>query len=263
MRWFLTLIFCLLPFNVLADDAKPVDVAIVVSYDRSESIDQGEAEAQIAGLIYTLRHKRFHTAVASGYFRRIALSAIAWSSFTKHELIMPWMQIGNADQAHMAALWLEKFRDRGEQIGHGSQTDVAWGIKLAAEQMHALPWWASKKVINMVGDGISNIGRIASIARDETLAAGITINGLVMARGHAVGIIKDFFRKQVIGGPSSFVQAAKPLSAYYRREVIGGPTSFLQLSRTNQDFAQAMLRKMTLEMVRLQGRIRRAKGGAG
>ena len=241
MRWFLTLIFCLLPFNVLTDDAKPVDVAIVVSYDRSESIDQGEAEAQIAGLIYTLRHKRFHTAVASGYFRRIALSAIAWSSFTKHELIMPWMQIGNADQAHMAALWLEKFRDRGEQIGHGSQTDVAWGIKLAAEQMHALPWWASKKVINMVGDGISNIGRIASIARDETLAAGITINGLVMARGRAV----------------------KPLSAYYRREVIGGPTSFLQLSRTNQDFAQAMLRKMTLEMVRLQGRIRRAKGGAG
>ncbi|MDP6690894.1 MAG: DUF1194 domain-containing protein [Alphaproteobacteria bacterium] len=244
MRWFLALLLCVLPLfapialaddgNVAAGgagDGSQVDVAIVVSYDRSESIDRAEAKAQIQGLIYTLRHKRFHTAVASGYFRRVALSAIAWSSFTKQELIMPWMQIGDAKDARMAAIWLEKFRDRGEQTAHGTQTDVAWGIKLATEQMHTLPWWASKKVINMVGDGVSNIGRIASIARDETLAAGITINGLVMARGKAV----------------------RPLSAYYRREVIGGPTAFLQLSHSNEDFAEAMLRKMTLEMVRLRG----------
>ncbi|MDP6874736.1 MAG: DUF1194 domain-containing protein [Alphaproteobacteria bacterium] len=241
MPWFLALLLCVLPLSApiaLADDANggagdggQVDVAIVVSYDRSESIDRAEANAQIQGLIYTLRHKRFHMAVSSGYFRRIALSAIAWSSFNRHELIMPWMQISNPKDARMAAIWLEKFRDRGDVAPYGTQTDVAHGIKLATEQMHTLPWWASKKVINMVGDGVSNIGRIASIARDETLAAGITINGLVMVRGKAV----------------------RPLSAYYRREVIGGPTAFLQLSHSNEDFAEAMLRKMTLEMVRLRG----------
>ncbi|MBT4490413.1 MAG: DUF1194 domain-containing protein [Rhodospirillaceae bacterium] len=238
MRLILILIMCALPIGATsadqAQDRGQVDVAIVVSYDRSESIDRGEADAQIQGLIHTLRHPRFHTAVASGYFKRIALSAIAWSSFAKQELIMPWMQIGNAQDARMAAIWLEKFRDRGERTPHGTQTDVAWGIKLAAEQMHTLPWWASKKVINMVGDGISNIGRIASIARDETVLQGITINGLVMARGKGIRV----------------------LSAYYRREVIGGPTAFLQLSQSNDDFAQAMLRKLTLEMVRL-----RALGG--
>ncbi|MBT6429921.1 MAG: DUF1194 domain-containing protein [Rhodospirillaceae bacterium] len=238
MRLILILIMCALPIGATsadqAQDRGQVDVAIVVSYDRSESIDRGEADAQIQGLIHTLRHPRFHTAVASGYFKRIALSAIAWSSFAKQELIMPWMQIGNAQDARMAAIWLEKFRDRGERTPHGTQTDVAWGIKLAAEQMHTLPWRASKKVINMVGDGISNIGRIASIARDETVLQGITINGLVMARGKGIRV----------------------LSAYYRREVIGGPTAFLQLSQSNDDFAQAMLRKLTLEMVRL-----RALGG--
>ena len=238
MRLILILIMCALPIGATsadqAQDRGQVDEAIVVSYDRSESIDRGEADAQIQGLIHTLRHPRFHTAVASGYFKRIALSAIAWSSFAKQELIMPWMQIGNAQDARMAAIWLEKFRDRGERTPHGTQTDVAWGIKLAAEQMHTLPWWASKKVINMVGDGISNIGRIASIARDETVLQGITINGLVMARGKGIRV----------------------LSAYYRREVIGGPTAFLQLSQSNDDFAQAMLRKLTLEMVRL-----RALGG--
>ncbi len=241
MRLYLAFILCSLPFAALAGDEKPVDVAIVVSYDRSESIDRAEAAAQIQGLVHTLRHPRFHAAVASGYFRRIALSAITWSSFAKQELIMPWMRIGSAEEARMAAVWLEKFRDRGEQTNHGQQTDVAWGIKMAAEQMYTLPWWASKKVINMVGDGISNIGRIASIARDETLARGITINGLVMAQGKAVRV----------------------LSAYYRREVIGGPTAFLQVSRNNDDFARAMLRKMTLEMVRLRERVPTPVGDNG
>ena len=86
------------------------------------------------------------------------------------------------------------------------------------------------RVGRMVGDGISNIGRIATTARDEAVAAGITINGLVMAQGKAIRV----------------------LSRYYRREVIGGPTAFLQLSVSNQDFADAMLKKMVLEMVRLR-----------
>ncbi|MBT3532715.1 MAG: DUF1194 domain-containing protein, partial [Rhodospirillaceae bacterium] len=111
MRLILILIMCALPIGATsadqAQDRGQVDVAIVVSYDRSESIDRGEADAQIQGLIHTLRHPRFHTAVASGYFKRIALSAIAWSSFAKQELIMPWMQIGNAQDARMAAIWLE------------------------------------------------------------------------------------------------------------------------------------------------------------
>ncbi len=223
-------VLMMMPLAAQADGEKPVDVAIVVSFDRSESIDRVEAATQIDGLIYTLRHPKFHAAIAAGYFKRIALSAVAWSSFNKHELVMPWMQIGSADEAWIAAIWLEKFLGRRDIVPHGSQTDVAFGIKMAAQQMHTLPWWASKKVINMVGDGISNIGRIASIARDEALANGITINGLIMAQGKGIRV----------------------LSGYYRREVIGGPTSFLQLSTSNQDFAQAMLRKMTLEMVRLR-----------
>ncbi len=230
MRTLLAILFTLLPLSALADVKKPVDVAIVVSYDRSESIDQGEATAQISGLIYTLRHRRFHSVIQGGYFKRIALSVLAWSSFGKHELILPWMQIGTAEEAGMAALWLERFLARRQELKHGTQTDVAYGIKMAAEQMQALPWQASKLVINMVGDGMSNIGRVASIARDEALAKDITVNGLIMAQGDGIRV----------------------LSRYYRREVIGGPTSFLQLSVNNQDFAEAMLRKMTFEMAWLR-----------
>lgn len=230
MRTIITMIFAILPFVALADDDRPVDVAIVTSFDRSESIDGDEAAAQTAGLIYALRHPRFHQAIAGGYYKRVALSALTWSSFGKYELILPWVEIGNAEQASTVALWLEKFLERHEPAAHGSQTDVAFGIEMAVQQMRVLPWRASKQVINIVGDGISNIGHLTSVDRDAALALGITVNGLIMARGSAIRV----------------------LSGYYRREVIGGPTAFLQVSLSNEDFAEAMLRKMTMEMVRLR-----------
>ncbi len=98
------------------------------------------------------------------------------------------------------------------------------------KQLDTLPWTASKSVINVVADGISNIGHLAWVDRDIALARGITVNGLIMARGSAVEV----------------------LSGYFEREVIGGPTAFLQVSTSNEEFAEAMLRKMLLEMAHLR-----------
>ncbi len=106
----------------------------------------------------------------------------------------------------------------------------AFGIAVGMKQIETLPWAASQRVVNVVADGISNIGRVATVDRDVALARGITINGLIMARGSAIGV----------------------MSRYFRREVIGGPTSFVQVSTSNEDFANAMLRKIILEMVRLR-----------
>ncbi len=98
------------------------------------------------------------------------------------------------------------------------------------KQLETLPWAASQSVVNVVADGISNIGRVATVDRDAALARNITVNGLIMARGSAIEV----------------------LSRYFRREVIGGPTSFVQVSASNEEFARAMLRKILLEMVRLR-----------
>jgi hypothetical protein len=68
------------------------------------------------------------------------------------------------------------------------------------------------------------------VDRNVALARGITINGLIMARGSAIEV----------------------MSRYFRREVIGGPTAFVEVSVSSEEFANAMLRKMLLEMVRLR-----------
>ena len=230
MRWFLTLLLSCLPFAAQAQVAKSVDIAIVVSLDRSESIDAEEARAQIDGLVFTLRHSRFRDTVASGWFGRIALTVVTWSSFGRHEVILPWMQIAGAGDAEVAAVILELDYARQRVARHGTQTDVAFAIEVGMKQIDTLPWAAGQSVVNVVSDGISNIGRVATVDRDVALARGITINGLIMARGKAI----------------------KVLTRYFRRQVIGGPTSFVQGSTSNQDFADAMRRKILLEMVRLR-----------
>ena len=230
MRCLLALVLAFLPLAAQAQGAKPVDIAIVVSLDRSESIDMEDARAQIDGLVFTLRHARFHDAVTAGWFGRIALSVVTWSSFGRHEVILPWMQIAGAGDAEVAAAILKLDYTRQRAARHGTQTDIAFAIEVGMEQIETLPWAASQSVINVVADGISNIGRVATVDRDAALARGITINGLIMARGSAIGV----------------------LSRYFRREVIGGPTSFVQVSASNEDFANAMLRKIILEMVRLR-----------
>ena len=230
MRRFLVLLLSCLPFAAPAQAAKPVDIAIVVSLDRSESIDADDARTQIDGLVFTLRHSRFRDSVAAGWFGSVALTVVTWSSFGRHEVILPWMQIAGAGDADVAATILELDYARQRVARHGTQTDIAFAIEVGMNQLDTLPWEASKSVINVVADGISNIGRVAMADRNLALARGFTVNGLVMARGSAIEIISN----------------------YFRREVIGGPTSFLQVSASNEDFADAMLRKILLEMVRLR-----------
>ena len=206
--------------------AAPVDMAIVVSLDRSESVDQEYARVQIVGLIFALKHPKFLAAVKSGRLGRIAISVVTWSSFRKTDIILPWTQIAAGDDAERVGAVLLHDLDRQLTAVHGSQTDVAYGIHVATKLLEALPWEADRQLINMVGDGRSNIGQVAVVDRDVAIDRGITINALISAQGSAIRV----------------------LSTYFRNEVIGGPSAFVQITKSNSDFAQAMLRKMLLEM---------------
>jgi hypothetical protein len=232
------LLVALTPASARASGA--VDIAVVVSLDRSESIDGDEAAAQIDGLIYALNHRRFLNAVASGHHRRIALSVVTWSSFGRHDVILPWHTVAGAEDARTVAAVLRQDFGRERTVTHGTQTDVAMGIEVGAAAMERLPWRAEQRVINMVGDGVSNIGRVAFLDRDAALRRGITINALITAQGSAIRVLSD----------------------YFRREVIGGPTAFVQLTNGKEDFAEAMLRKMLLEVARLNEHTRRRTAAA-
>ena len=204
-HWLLVLfaVFAFPPPLAPARAGEAVDLAIVVSLDRSHSIDEADAESQINGLIFTLRQTAFADVVAGGRLGGIGLSVVTWSSFGHHETILPWVRIAGRADAALAASILEADFLRQKAARHGSLTDIALAIEVGIDQLDRLPWAASRRVINVVADGVSNIRRLAAVDRDDALARGIVVNGLIMAHGEAVEPLAEHFRREVIGGPSA------------------------------------------------------------
>lgn len=211
------------------------DINMVVAFDRSESIDDEERKVQVAGLIYALTNPDVLGAIQAGWIGQIGLCVVTWSSFRRTEVLLPWTSIGNKADAERAAAWMLSQDAAAGRAQHGKQTDIGLGISTAIEQLGTAPWFGAKQVINLVSDGTSNIGHVATVDRDRAVALGITINGLIQGRGSAIEVLRRYFRREVIGGPSAFVESAT----------------------SNDDFADAMLRKMQLEIALLN-----AQGGS-
>ena len=78
------------------------------------------------------------------------------------------------------------------------------------------------------------------LARDEAVAQGITINGLV--------ILSD---RQV---PWNAEHTNPPggLENYYRENVTGGPGSFVMVAEDYQSFGRAIIKKMIAEIASLR-----------
>ena len=74
------------------------------------------------------------------------------------------------------------------------------------------------------GDGTNNAGRDVTVARDEAVGKGATINGLPIlsdnpmpwnpAHTNPPGGLENYYRNNVIGGPSAFVMVAKNFDSF-------------------------------------------------
>ncbi len=72
-----------------------------------------------------------------------------------------------------------------------------------------------KRIIDISGDGTNNAGRAITEARDQAVAAGVTINGLAI------------INTQANPGYAFHTQPPGGLPKYYEENVIGGPGAFL------------------------------------
>lgn len=205
------------------------DLNIVVAFDRSESVTTVEATAQIEGLIYALAHPRLIAAIEGGFSGRIGLSVITWSSFGHWDVLLPWTMVGGpTDVARIVPVLEQDHRDRATRP-FGPQTDVAFGLERATHMGRSAPFAAPWTALNIVSDGISNLGRVPMVDRDRALAEGMTVNALTFGRGSAERVLRRYFERYVIGGPRAFVVSAL----------------------SPEQFAQATLRKMLLEIALL------------
>ena len=202
-----------------ADSTAPVDLALVLAVDCSDSVDRREFRLQIDGLAFAFRDPAVLAAIRSGPRGKIAVSMFEWSDFYQRALVVDWTIIDSQSSAEAVARRIEQ----APRVAAGG-TSVSSAIDGGVEVLAKTPWRAARHVIDVSGDGTNNAGGRPDSARDRALARGIVVNGLA---------ITDNF---------------PDLKTYYLSNVTGGPGHFVIEIGSYDTFAEAMLRKLLREI---------------
>lgn len=214
------LLFLLLLLLAAPLRAQPVDLALVLAVDASGSVDAERFELQKQGYAAAFRNPRVLGAIKGGAIGAIAITMVQWTGPAMHRVVVRWRRIEDAASAAAAADAIA--RAPRELFGGG--TSLSGAITYSMRLLDELPFEATRRVIDISGDGANNRGERPTGPRDEAIAKGITINGLPI------------------------VSLEPDLDDYYRAEVIGGPRAFVVVAENFQNFAAAIVQKLVLEI---------------
>lgn len=218
-----------------AETETEVDLLLVLAVDISRSVDAAKFKLQREGYAAALTHPRVIGAIQSMPTNRIAICYLEWSGAGAQSVIVDWTSIGTLAEAEtFAAKVLAAPRLFMERTGIGAAIDFSMA------QFGRSPFKAARRVIDVSGDGTSNVGRDVVSARDEAVAKGVTINGLAVLsevplafnpmHTHPPGGLLKYYEDNVIGGPGAFALAAENHGAFPRlilskliKEIAMGP----------------------------------------
>jgi hypothetical protein len=211
-----------------ADD---VDVALVLVTDVSRSIDDTEFALEKNGYASAFTSQKVVEAIQGGPFGKIAVAYVEFASSFEIRTVIDWAVIRDWASA-------QAFVDRlaAAPRSFWGRTAISAGIDQGVQLLAESGMNASRRVIDVCGDGTNNAGREAAEARDDAVKLGITINGLAIINDHPVSW--TFAHVQPPGG----------LANYYRENVTGGPGSFVLEVHDFASFGEAMTRKLVDEI---------------
>jgi hypothetical protein len=198
--------------------AQAASVALVLAVDVSESVSAERYVLQHEGIARAFETPRLIEAIAAAPGGIEAL-VLEWSDPDKIAVTVGWNRIADRDAA---AAFARSVRAT-ERTSHGL-TAIGSAMLAAGAAFDRMPEPAVHRVIDISGDGMANFGASPVEARDALVGQGITINGLA-------------------------ILSEEPwLDDYYRNNVIGGPSAFVLVAKNYDSFAEAILRKLVQEV---------------
>ncbi len=207
-----------------------VDLLLVLAADVSQSMRDADLRLQRQGYAAALRDPEVQAAIASGPHGAIGLLYMEWSGVEDQRVLLPWTRLGDGEAAEVAALTLAE-----TPVRSGTWTSISSAVAAAHGLAAAAPFTAPRRVFDISGDGENNAGTPVEVVRDQAVADGIVINGLP--------IVRSGLRPASDGRPGRTV-----LEEHYRMAVTGGPGSFVLPARGLDAFADAIRRKLILEI---------------
>ena len=203
---------------MLIPPARAATLALVLAIDVSESVSSERYHLQHEGIARAFETPLLVDAIAAvpGGIEALVLE---WSDPDKIAITVGWTRIANRAGAAAFAASV-----RATQRTSNGLTAIGSALLAAAAAFDHLPEPAGHRVIDISGDGMANFGVPPVTARDALVSKGITINGLA-------------------------ILSEEPwLDEYYRSNVVGGPSAFVAVAKGYDSFADAILRKLVQEV---------------
>ncbi|OCP01799.1 MULTISPECIES: DUF1194 domain-containing protein [unclassified Ensifer] len=220
---------CLLCGSASAEPLR-VDLELVLAVDVSYSMEIDEQRLQRQGYVAAFLAPALIKAIENGPLGRIAVTYVEWGGSAVQ--VTPWTLI---DGRGTAAQYSELLRR--QPLRRIAFTSISNALAFTRRLFDFSPFSASRRVIDISGDGPNNSGVPAPVARNSTVARGIVIDGLpIMLKTHA----------------ASDGASIPDLDAYYRACVIGGDGAFLVKVTDTSAFAEAILDKLVTEISGLE-----------
>jgi hypothetical protein len=194
--------------SMAAAAARTIDLALVLAVDVSGSVNAERFELQRQGYAKAFASREVIDAIASGENRTIAVTLVEWSGATHQRQMVGWTIISDANSAiAFGSAISETPRAFADWTSISGALDFALALFDQVEGVTPL-----RRVIDVSGDGINNNGRPINDARSDAVNAGVTINGLPILSEYPT--LDDYYRDNVIGGPSSFVVAVSDFDGF-------------------------------------------------
>lgn len=214
--------------------AEPVDMTLVLVSDVSRSVDDSEFQMEKAGYAAAFNDPRVIAAIRGGAVGAIAVAYVEFAGSYEVSTVLDWRVVRDAASARQFTDALDK-----APRSFWGRTSISAGIDRAMHLLEESGFEAQRRVIDVAGDGTNNSGREVAAARDDAVAAGVTVNGLAIINEHPVSY--TYAHVQPPGG----------LTEWYRQNVTGGPGSFVVEVREFATFGEAMTRKLINEIAAL------------
>ncbi len=214
--------------------AEPVDMTLVLVSDVSRSVDDSEFQMEKAGYAAAFNDPRVIAAIHGGAVGAIAVAYVEFAGSYEVNTVLDWRVVRDAASAR-------RFTDALDSAPRSfwGRTSISAGIDRAMRLLSENGFEPQRRVIDVAGDGTNNSGREVAAARDDAVAAGVTVNGLAIINEHPVSY--TYAHVQPPGG----------LTEWYRQNVTGGTGSFVVEVREFAAFGEAMTRKLINEIAAL------------
>lgn len=204
-----------------------VDLELVLLADATGSIDDDEIRFQRQGYAEAITHPEVLAAIESTVTGSIAVTYVEWANQFSQDVIVGWMIIDGAESADAFAreLMIPPRRTFGGNA-------IGAALLFGKEQIERNQYEGIRKVIDLSADSAANMsGPPIPTARARVAAAGIVINGLAV------------LCRQCSGRPVGY-----DLEAAFESYLITGPGSFVITADSSATFAEAVRRKLVLEI---------------